>query len=245
MDSAALNEVRTVGAGSFSRLEAFEKCPHRTYLEFIVRSPKPPPESAEHIERAARGVRIHKLAEDYVKGADDLDLTELKKIRPKIDEFRALYAEGRAAVEQEWAYGPEWEQVGWFDPHVWLRVKQDVALYPGESRMEVYDYKTGKKHDNEVKHIQQGQLYALSAFMRFPATEELDVDFLYVDHGVNLRRKYKRADVPRLLATWSRRLTALTSATAFPARPNRMHCRYCPFGPNNGGTNVCGYGVQV
>lgn len=245
MDTPTFDEVRTIGAGSFSRLEDFEKCPHRAFIAHVLRRQRPAPETAEHRERAERGQRLHKLAERYVKGEDGLDLDELKKIRQHLDVFRTLYVDGKVEVEQQWAFTPDWQICEWFAEETWLRVQCDVVLYPGEAHAEVYDYKSGKKYNNEVKHIGQGQLYALSTFVRYPATESVDVDFLYVDHGLNLRRTYKRADVPRLMATWDRRLKRMTSATEFPAKPNKLHCAYCPWSKNNGGDNSCEYGVEV
>lgn len=235
-------EPRTIGTGSFSRLENFEKCPQRAFKAYVEKRKEP-----ATLDRTAanRGEQLHARAEAYVKGTSS-DATGLDKVKEALDQYRDAYANGMAVVEQEWAFDPEWQTTGWFDANCWLRVKCDVVLNPGALTCEVVDWKSGKKFGNEVKHLSQGQLYALAAFMRFPDTESVVVSFRYLDHNVApLTRTYVRNDVPRLLGTWDRRLREMTSATSFKAKPNKINCRYCPWSDNNGGDGSCQWRVPA
>lgn len=230
-----------ITAWSFSRLENFEKCPHRAFLAYVEKRPEPPTVDRTHAER---GIKVHKTAEDYIQGKSD-DYDGLAKVKPLLDELRDAHAMQNVVVEQEWAYDTEWGMSEWFAPDVWGRVKCDAVRFKGEV-LDVIDWKTGKKFGNEVKHIQQGQLYAVSAFMRYPEVQVVTTDFEYVDKGERLVREYTRDILPKLLTIWDGRLRTMTTAQAFPAKPNRSNCKFCPYSPaSNKGDGSCPWGVPA
>jgi hypothetical protein len=106
------------------------------------------------------------------------------------------------------------------------------------------DYKTGKKFGNEVTHNQQGQLYAIGSFMRYPTLEICDVEFIYLDHGIKSKKKtYTREKIMKFLPMWQKRADRLTSDEEFRPKPNKINCKWCPFGPQNGDSS-CEWGVD-
>lgn len=230
-----------IATASFSRLDVFEKCPQRAKLAYIDKQPEP---DTYNRDAANRGDEIHKRAERYIRSEDD-DLHELQKVKESLDHAREQYALGRVEVEQNWGFDADWQTTGWFDPNIWMRIKCDVVIGSGEAKASVWDWKSGKKFGNEIKHTSQGQLYALGTFLRYPATEIVDVSFEYVDHGKHLRKTYTRADVPRLMAAWTNRTLAMTNAQVFSAKPSKMNCMYCPFSDNRGGSGVCQWRVPA
>lgn len=230
-----------IKAGSFSRLDTFEKCPKRAFFAYVEKRPEP----ADYDRTAAtRGDTLHKRAEAYVKGESE-DTEELTKITEYLATARDAYGKGEAIVEQEWAFDQDWVTTEWFAPTTWLRVKCDVVLLPNAAKAHVWDWKSGRKDGNEVKHIGQGQLYGLSTFMRMPEIEVVEAKFIYLDHGKELARTYTRADVPRLLDLWSRRLGGMTGATDHPAKPNKINCKFCPYSDNRGGDGSCPWRVAA
>jgi RecB family exonuclease len=234
--------LKTIGCGSFSRLKDYEECPHRAFLAYVEHRRKP---VTLDTTAADRGTAIHLLCEQYVRGELENAPVEISKIRDTVERFKALHPSGCIEVEQDWGYGIDWAPCGWRDEHVWLRVKCDLVNREIPGFIEVVDWKTGKIEGNEVKHAQQGQLYALATFMRYPDVNEVETLFVYVDHGKTRPRRYKRSDVPKLLPEWEQRLTRMTAATVWPAKPNKMKCRFCAYGPNNGGDNSCLWGVPL
>jgi len=93
----------------------------------------------------------------------------------------------------------------------------------------VIDYKTGRKNGNEVKHAEQGQLYQLATFLRYPNLEYIDVEFWYTDQDDITHMHYRRDQGLRYLRGFDARGKALTTAVDFPAKPNIFNCRWCPY----------------
>lgn len=241
MDSA---DPRIRGA-SYSRLVVFESCPYHAYLEYAVKEPKPEePDDAR--QRAERGTLIHTAAEGYVRGTEELHV-ELKKpkVKAKLEEIKQKFEAGLVTVEEEWAYDASWGTTGWFDKNVWLRVKLDAGITMG-THFEVVDYKTGKRFGNEVKHSQQGLLYAVSTIMRYAPIERVKVCFVYTDQNQVWEREFDREVVARLAPGWAERINTMLEATQFKAKPNKINCRFCPYRPKkSGGTGRCEWGVEV
>lgn len=248
MDRAE-NQLLTITSWSFVRLvEDYEVCPYKAYLLHVEKRPRPQRtgEAGKKADEALkRGKIVHTGAEDFIQCVSDNVVPELERVTEKLHEYRDLFQQGKVQVEQNWGFDRDWAPTGWFDPNCWLRVKQDVFVNFGTEGI-TDDWKTGKKFGNEVKHAQQGQLYALSAFMRYPELEKIKVRFTYVDHprSTDTEREYTRAQLMRLLPTWNSRALKMTTATEFPAKPSKLACRFCPFGPSNG-DGSCEAGVEV
>lgn len=234
--------TKKVNAWSFSRLSNFERCPYSVYLASIAKEPGP--EKDPDKETAAdRGSRIHKEAEDYVQNEiEDLPHT-LRKLEPEFKMLREMYHEGILEIEQDWGFDQNWETCGFFDDNVWLRVKCDVVIHHDEKTATVIDHKTGKSFGNEVKHISQGQLYAIATFMKYPKLERIDVEFWYIDEGKTKKKSYTRSKIIAPLERFNNRGLALTTCVSFQPKPNIHNCMWCDYGPNKG-TGVCTYGVE-
>lgn len=230
---------------SFSRLSVFEQCKLRAKLAHIDRIPEPqrplPPGKTEHAND--RGTRIHEAAELYVKGGVEL-LPELVRFQPELDKLRSLYAGGKVSLEGEWAFSKDWAPTAWNSSDAWVRVKLDAFVHLTPTHGVVIDYKTGRKHGNEIKHAEQGQLYQLAAFMRYPELERIDVEFWYTDQDEISQAEYPKEHGMRFFAPFNKRGIAITECTDFPANPNYYSCKWCPYKQTElGGTGHCTKGV--
>lgn len=212
-----------VKAWSFSALETYEKCPHQTYLKSVKKIPQ---ESSEPLER---GNRIHKAIEDYIMGKVDILSSEVKHCHDVINELRKEYEKGIVIVEDEWAYDVEWADTDWLAVNAWCRMKLDAMKWESDTSARTVDWKSGRKFGNEFKHSQQGQLYAIGAFLRYPKLQHMLVEFQYVDQDDKLEKAYTREEAMLFLPSWTRRATAMTSATDFPAKPSTHTCKWCPY----------------
>lgn len=231
-----------VSAWSYSTLKQFEKCPHSIFLSKVEKIPR-----AELSEDSPlnRGIKIHKHAEDYVQGIIDELPPSLRKLSTQFEELRELYSQGSVEVEGDWGFDKDWGVVDWFANNVWARIKCDVVVHLDQHSARIIDHKTGKSFGNEVAHTQQGQVYAIAAFMRFPDLEFIDVEFWYIDEGKQTRKHYSREKAMKLLPRWTERANAMTDCTYFKAKPNKMNCKWCDYGPNGNGTGDCIYGVEM
>lgn len=233
-----------VTAWSYSTLKQFEKCPHSIELAKVHKQPGPVLPADNPM---VRGNRVHKNGEDFVQGVTEKLGPELKKhFETDIAELREDYAEGNILVEEDWGFTKEWASTGWMSKDVWARIKCDVVKTMDVNARKIIDYKTGKSFGNEVSHIQQGQLYSIAAFMKYPEIEFVEASFWYVDEGKKSRPKiYTRKQMIPIINSFTKRANKMTDCVVFIAKPNRSNCKYCDFGPNNGGTNVCEFGVDA
>lgn len=229
---------------SFSRLQDFERCKFYFKLKHLDKVQEPlrplPPGKTEYAND--RGTRIHKAAEDYVRGEPVIELVpELQQFAAEFAALRTLHAEGKASLEGEWGYDENWTPCAWFGDNVWLRVKLDALVIPEPTTGTAIDYKTGKRAGNEVKHNEQMSLYSLSTFLRYPDLEELNVELWYIDLPDLVHQRYTRDAAMRNLKQFNSRGLRLTGAEAWPATPNQYTCRFCMYGPR--GSGDCKVGV--
>jgi hypothetical protein len=198
---------------------------------------------------ADRGTQIHTEAENFVRGEGDFT-KHLAKFATYFDECRTLFFNNKMVIEENWGFTKDWMVTGWFDDNIWMRMKLDnfIDVATDDKTGVVVigtatDYKSGKKFGNEVAHNQQGQIYVLGSFLRYPSLEVCNIDFKYLDHGLETRKTYTREKAMKFFPSWDKRLKAMTSATTFPPKPNKINCMWCPFGPNKG-DGSCEWGVD-
>lgn len=238
--------MKNITAWSFSRLKDYEKCPLSAYLKYSEKR------STEHMDSTAgdRGTQVHTEAEQFVKG-DGTFTADLAKFADYFSKLKDRYDAGEVIVEEEWAFNRDWDITDWFADDTWCRMKLDNFIFEDRSYEHdadsftigtATDYKTGKKFGNEVSHGQQGQLYAIGSFLRYPTLEHIDVEFLYLDHGQTTKRSYTREKAMKFLPSWTSRAMKMTEATEYPPKPNKITCMWCPFGPQNG-DGSCEWGV--
>jgi len=206
---------------SFSGLSEFEQCAYKTYLKKIEGAQEPSGPAA------ARGSKLHESIENYIQGfVDELD-PEVKKHRDLIDRLRDAYVEGRVTVEEDWGYTRDWVPTGWEDDDTWARLKLDAIEFENETSCSIYDWKSGRKFGNEVKHAQQLLVYAIGTFKRFPEVEFIYGAMVYIDKGEILEGKYVRSDLDLFLPRIERRALTMTTATEFPPSPSKHNCKWC------------------
>lgn len=228
---------------SFGRLTTYEGCALHAFYEFGQKRPFAPSYDRTF---ALRGQAIHTGAEHYIRG-EGVITPELSMplVIERLNQYRAAYADGRAVIEQEWGFTRDWTPTGWHAKDVWQRAKCDVVINEG-ALVEVVDWKSGKKQGNEVKHAQQGMLYAIDSLIMFPEAQDVRIRFIYTDEGKEKVSTFSRLATMRVMPSWDMRARAMTSATVFPHRANKINCRFCPYAPTvNGGDNSCPYGVEV
>jgi hypothetical protein len=217
------------------------------YKKYVEKRPMPPqPEDNKGEIARLRGIEVHSSADAYIKGEAETLNPVMDKVRAFVELCKEQYRNGIVEVEEEWAYNRDWQATGWFADDCWLRIKQDVFIKWPDGTWEVVDWKTGKSFGNEVKHSQQGLLYAIAAFMRYPDMQRVRIRFVYVDEGKwEKTKEYSRELVMRMLPGWDDRAAAFTTAKNWPVKANAINCRFCWYGPNNGGDNSCPAGVEV
>jgi len=233
-----------ITAWSHSRLVVYEQCPFHLKLKYIDKIPEPirplPSGKKEHANE--RGTRIHEAAELFVLGGVEL-IPELGHFAEELHQLRDLYEKGTVSLEGDWGFNYDWEPVGWTSEDIWGRVKLDAFVQPDPEAAIIIDYKSGKKYGNEIKHGEQGQLYMLAAFMKYPEIKEVTVEFWYTDQNDMTRMLYKESMLGRYKSKWEKRINAMLSDTKFEPRPNVYSCKWCPYKPAPEGSGDCPHGI--
>jgi len=229
----ALGDVR---AWSYSALKIYEECPYRTYISRVKGVKESSGPAAE------RGTQIHQYAEDYVNGTVGEMPKELHKFKDQFEELRELYIDAKVELEGEWAFDLDWAIVGWMQKETWARIKLDALVQEDETSARVIDYKTGKKWGNEISHGQQGLLYAIGTFFRYPHIQHAQVEFWYLDKGETTKKSYTREQAMLFAPSFHRRAIAMTTEKEFAPTPSNDSCRWCSF--RKGDEPECTWGVN-
>jgi len=236
-----------VKAWSYSTHMNFVKCKRILYFDKVQRAKKPelvpPPGKEEH--PLTRGNRVHEAAELYVRGSVELipelhhfavPLTALRDFFVDIEEEKSPL---RMEMEEDWAFDQEWNPCGWFSDAAWIRMKVDCLLINSDSgEAIIIDYKTGRKHGNEVKHAIQAQLYQLATFLRYPELDTVTVEFWYTDHKEITSSTFKRSFGMAFKKLFTSFGKAITNEIEFRASPAPYSCKYCDWGRHNG-SGIC------
>jgi RecB family exonuclease len=229
-------ELGQLRSWSYSALKVYEECPYRSYIAKVKKIHEPSGPAAE------RGTLIHEEAEQYVDGTIGEFPDSLKKFKPEFESLRAMYENAKVELEGEWGYDLDWRPVGWMEKATWARIKLDALVHEDEQSARVIDYKTGKKFGNEISHSQQGLLYAIGTFFRYPHLEFVQVEFWYLDKGETTKKNYTREQAMQFAPGWHRRAIIMTTAVEFDPTPSKDSCRWCSY--RKGEHPECHWGVE-
>lgn len=219
--------IKPLTAWSFSRLRTYLECPFKAFLKYIQRLPDPPgPPLVE-------GSRIHKLAEDFLKG-----LT--KKLAPELvlfkDLFKALVKiRSRLQIEAELAFDAKWLPVDWFSPYVYIRIKMDVMYDDPKdtSIRRIIDWKTGRRKPVDEEQL---EVYAIGAFLTAPANiKRVDCTLAYTKTGEVVEKTFMRSDLPKLQKKWSKKALPMLRDRLFKPTPSDESCKFCLWSKKKGG----------
>lgn len=221
---------------SFKKLKMWRACPYSVYLKYIVRAPEPEP-NPKYEEKRLRGINAHDFLEEIVNNGHSAKPDVLNK--PDVVEFaKQLHALGAQAERDEY-FDRKWQPMtpklsanGYPLDH-WLVVKKDYRLKT-EDYVLVGDWKTGKKYGNELDHMEQMKLYALSEFVKDPGYPEYCVELQYLDQDETWSHAFKPAELERYWRDFDIDVEKMMTDKIFRPKPNIYNCRYCPFNKKNG-----------
>jgi hypothetical protein len=237
--------MQTIDAWSFSGLLDYEACPLRARFRYKDKI------KTESHPAAQRGTELHFIAEhivkadamlpelftkefpdsDYATRLAEFDKALNKGLLQPFTDWQQGFREGNVILEEQWGMTHNWEPCDFFGDDVWWRGMLDLLeLDDNRTKGWVVDHKSGKKYGNEVKHAQQGQLYAFVAFMMYPSLETVKAQMCYLDLGEFSRPlTYTKAQASKIGARFTQRAEIMTSDTQFKAKPNKFNCRWCNY----------------
>lgn len=188
----------------------FERCPYSVTFPYKERTN----------EYAQAGIDAHKEVESYLTGntpdvplslAGGFDWVGLRALSP--------------TVEEPWGFDRDWQPCAY--RVAWLKVKPDIYIET-DITVRLIDIKNGKREHNEVKHVQQLQLYLCSAQAKFPGRKTYLGEDWYLPLGKSFPTKiYTENHLLAMRHRWHQRGAAMTDAKDYPPRPSRSNCRFC------------------
>lgn len=245
--------VKQIESWSYSRYSTYKLCPLKAKLAFIDKIKEPPNEAME------RGIEIHQMCEDYIKGVSARIPNQLKPFHQLFKGLRDMYGKrGRKnayqmVVEDNWAFAKDWSETHWKDwVGCWVRIKIDCGHHEDGETLIITDWKTGKfRQDNNADYIEQLELYALAAMLLMPHIKMvkprlvyLDANTIYPEPGSAEEETltYTQEDVPKLKHSWSKRVGPMFKDRTFAPRPNYL-CSWCFYRKSNkkNGGGQCKY----
>jgi hypothetical protein len=241
--------IKQFTAWSYSRYRDYSRCPLFAKLKHLDKLPE-----GEESPQMARGTLIHKIAEDYLRGAIrgfPAELLAMKKY------YEAARCRKGMELEEQWLFDKDHELIGhtfppevndpknpfaWFDTfnnadwaawrRIYLRVKMDLNVVDRDTNvLIVVDHKTGKFRDYELESYGlQLEIYAMSGMIKYPDVAGVSPRMWYVDAGVQYGEDlfFPRKDQPRLIKLWDQRVKPMFNDTKFKPKPNNK-CRYCGY----------------
>lgn len=219
---------------SYKKLKMYRKCPFSVRLKYIERIPEPDPDPKYDAKRQ-RGIMLHeKLAEAINRGAPVPKEAEYFE-----DVALALRAKG-AVAELEEFFDRQWNPVEGWD-NAWVQVIKDVRLRTPEFSL-VGDWKSGRKHGNEMDHFEQMKLYAVSEWIINPGLPEYTTELYYLDQDETWSHTFKPDKLEVYLGDFERDVNTMFADLIFRPKPSKFNCQYCPYGPQRG-NGRCPVGV--
>ncbi|MCK9513693.1 MAG: PD-(D/E)XK nuclease family protein [Pigmentiphaga sp.] len=219
-------------AWSYSRWRDYDDCPQKAKFKYVDKIKEP------ENDAMANGSACHDTAAAYLRA--DLPVNEPI---PGWTYFEQLYRQLRELeplVEQEWGFTSDWKPTGWFGNDTWFRSKLDSAVVYDDGSADVIDIKTGKPRPDQT--AQQGELYAVSIFCRYPAVQLVTVRFWYIDlaqAGKEEVYRFSRDMAAGIIERWTKRAKRMLSDERMVPRPG-TGCKWCFYAKSNNGN--CKYG---
>ncbi len=215
---------------SYKKFSMYRSCPFSVYLKYIKRVPEPPADP-KYDEKRQRGITAHDDLKDCIN-----DGAPIPKIALPFEEIITGYIELNAVAEGDEFFDRQWQRLPGWAGH-WLVVKKDVVVRTPEFSL-VADWKTGKKHGNEVSHFEQMTLYAVSEYVQNPGLPEYVVELQYLDQKDTWQHTFKPHQLEGHWARFEKEVQIMFNDTTFRPKPSVPNCRYCPFNHKNG-TGAC------
>lgn len=208
---------------SFSRLKTYLQCPYKAKLLYIDRMKEP--ESAPMLE----GHRIHKLAEDFLKGIIEDVPEELELFAEDYYNLRdcgsALYVESNAAFRKDLT------PCDWFAKDAWLRAIYDALVVNDDGTAIVIDLKTGKMRREDSEQL---SLFAFTILLKLPEINEVRTELWYAKGGELVSGDYTRTGFNAYREYWLSKVEPMLADTEFLPNPSAL-CRWCHFRKDNNG----------
>ena len=205
---------------SYSSVDLFKLCPHKYYRLRIKKDVSDPPSDA-----TALGVKVHKMAEDYMRDGTALPDT-FKHLEPPLARLRAY--EGDKFCEYKMGLTKNLEPCDFKDKHVWWRGIPDLLII-NKDQARVVDYKTGKSA--KFANTKQLEILSLAVFKHFPEVKKIKAALLFLVSKEFVPVEYEKETAQIRWTSWIDDVSKLEKSIELDVwnpKQNFTCKKYCP-----------------
>lgn len=206
---------------SYSSLSTYKGCPAKWKFSYIDNLPW------ESSPAMTRGTRMHKMAEDFVKGEIDFVPREIQKIGPSLLTYKNLGAHAEAT----WLLDKDWKPTEAEAEDTWVKAIVDLH-YVLDDVLYAKDYKSGQMYDD---HRDQLELYGIMGLHIYPEVKRVETSAIYMDTGhEGMEGSIIRPMLPKLVDKWHGQAVKMFEDNDYDPTPG-TGCRWCPYAKAKGG----------
>lgn len=195
---------------SYSKLSTYEKCPYQLVLK------------KEHKQATSvamqRGINLHQNIEFFLndKGSlpQEAEAFEVGLISLREQKAKTEYA---LFVDDQWQ--PCEKDAAWG-----IAILDAIVVAP--TTVSIFDWKTGKP--NPLNHLDQAQIYALTAKAHYP-DHEIITSFWYIDKGTKATTTFHNDKFDHYRKVLTARLNKMENDTELKPKPNKYVCKWCNY----------------
>jgi len=130
--------------------------------------------------------------------------------------------------EQDFAFNNKLELVGFWDKNAWMRGSADLYNIKLPQPL-IVDYKTGKdKSEDPDFGVEQGMMYAIYMFIKFPELMSVKAVFVFIEHGTKKEIYYSRSEFNSYIKLFYDKTKNLEKTEIFKENVSAL-CEYCDY----------------
>lgn len=227
---------------SYSKIETYMSCPYKFKLNYIDKI-------SVFTENKAleKGSRIHEIIEFFEPSAywkmkpfdykllDESEQKECEEIALTFckSELGKKYLNHRGVIGHEIKMGldKKLQPCNYFSEDAILRGKIDFTIKDG-NKILVVDWKSGKVKEQAYMSNDQVMLYAIWAFNMFSDIDEVQADYVYVEHNELHSFNFKRENYKNFSQNYAQKIKKIETDEVFKKVPQRL-CSYCDYFKQN------------
>lgn len=201
---------------TISRLKQYESCPRQYQWTHILKYPQ----VGVLAPALVRGTAIHESIEAHLKHGTKLS----PEVSPQWAHQLGVLKQDGCTSEEMWEFDAGWNPL-LPDATLWLRMKIDAWQPTSPTVLTVIDFKTGKPWPANMEQL---EVYALGAFGRYDAVQEVRAALWYLDDEEPHEKTFKREHAGKLARKWEGRADRMLTDATFAPKPG-FACKWCPY----------------
>jgi len=225
---------------SVSKIDTFNTCPKKFEYQYILK-----PQIIKEPQLALmRGSFAHEVLENdfnyniEFKINDVFTLEEKEKVIQMLKIFRksdvGIKIEKVMKIgtkEEDFAFDKNLEFKDFWDKTSWMRGSADLFYYNSKTpdKYYIWDYKTGKDKSKEEFGKEQGMMYSVVGFIKYPEVKIIKCTFVFIEHGTQKTLEFKRENFNDYIKFFYNKTKKIENSKFFKENVSAL-CDYCDYG---------------